>query len=466
MTQIDLSTLKNQLHQGDIVKGVYILGPLIGAGSFGQIFSAKNVGGDNTPSIAIKFEHINAPQPQITNEAIVMHTMAGNPHFTKFYHHGIHKNYRFVSMELLGPSLIDVVNRKAPFHFTLHSILKIGIQITQALMNLHEAGFIHRDIKPANISIGNSQETAGNIYLIDLGLCKRFVTAEQTNYEIPQNDFRGTIRYASLRTHLGFDLGRSDDLISVLYMLIDLRTKNLPWNQLKTIDEVCKMKEKYLGKRLVNNLPKQFEQIQKYLFNLGFFDEPDYMLIIKLLYDIASDYQLDMDAPFEWEEDMDEMRQVVLNEQEEQEQSNGEIKNQNSNKSYKKKQELNMKNIQEKISSQHLIKMITLCSEEEEKMKLGNSHSPRIAQRSPQRSPQSAKSNKSQNSASSESGRNESVKQCVRSGQCKLPPSAKKLTKHIDSKNNKLVSSDNHNKANGLVKMKVKEMNKISKDKI
>lgn len=68
------------------------------------------------------------------------------------------------------------------------------------------------------------------------------------------------------------------------------------------------MKEKYLGKRLVNNLPKQFEQIQKYLFNLGFFDEPDYMLIIKLLYDIASDYQLDMDAPFEWEEDMDEMR--------------------------------------------------------------------------------------------------------------------------------------------------------------
>ncbi|KAA6394420.1 MAG: putative Tau-tubulin kinase 1 [Streblomastix strix] len=313
MSAADPPSTKTPFRQGDVVKGHYVLGPEVGAGSFGQIFSAStSTGGVRTA--ALKFEHMLATQPQLMNEAVVMRAMTGNKHFAKFYHHGTHRNYKFVAMELLGPSLIDVVNRKPPYRFSLHSILKIGVQGTEALMALHQAGFVHRDIKPGNLSIGNSQETAGIVYLIDFGLCKRLQTADSINSETPLNsNFRGTLRYASLRTHHGFDLGRSDDLISLLYVMIELRTGKLPWTSLKTKEEVCRMKERYLGKELVSSMPKQFEKIEEHLFTLDFFAEPDYFMIAKLMKEAAVENGLDLKQPFEWEIEMDELREDVKN---------------------------------------------------------------------------------------------------------------------------------------------------------
>ncbi|KAA6392025.1 MAG: hypothetical protein EZS28_012446 [Streblomastix strix] len=178
-------------------------------------------------------------------------------------------------------------------------------------MALHQVGFIHRDIKPANISIGNTQDTAGNIYLIDLGMCKKYFNADSVNSEIPLNNFRGTVRYASLRTHYGFDLCRGDDLISLIYVLIELYIGDLPWSHLTQKEEVQRMKEKYMGKSLMSEMPKQFEQIWEYLSSVDFFDQPDYILIAKLMRDAAVENEIDLKAPFDWEEQMDLMRITV-----------------------------------------------------------------------------------------------------------------------------------------------------------
>ncbi|KAA6398351.1 MAG: putative Tau-tubulin kinase 1 [Streblomastix strix] len=311
MSATDPPSTKTPFRQGDVVKGHYVLGPEIGAGSFGQIFSANTISGGVRTS-ALKFENIQATQPQLMNEAVVMRVMEGNKHFAKFYHHGTHKNYKFVAMELLGPSFIDVVNRKPPYRLSLHSILKIGVQGTEALMALHQAGFVHRDIKPGNFVIGNTKDTSGTIYLIDFGLCKKLADPQLSNFKTPLNiNFRGTMRYASLRTHHGFDLGRSDDLISLLYVLIELRTGKLPWTSMKTKNEVCRMKERYLGKELVSSMPKQFEKIEEHLFTLDFFAEPDYFMIAKLMKEAAVENGLDLKQPFEWEIDMNELRLVV-----------------------------------------------------------------------------------------------------------------------------------------------------------
>ncbi|KAA6357765.1 MAG: putative Tau-tubulin kinase 1, partial [Streblomastix strix] len=216
--------------------------------------------------------------------------MEGNKHFAKFYHHGTIRNYKFVAMMLLGPSLIDIVNRKPPYRLSLNSLLKIGVQRTEALMGLHQAGFVHRDIKPGNFVIGNTLDTSDTIYLIDFG---------------------GILRYASLQTHHGFDLGRNDDLISSLYVLIELRTGKLPWTSMKTKNEVCRMKQRYIGKELVNSMPKQFEKIDEHLFTRDFFVEPDYFMIAKLMKEAAVENGFDLKQPFEWEIYMNELRQVV-----------------------------------------------------------------------------------------------------------------------------------------------------------
>ncbi|KAA6371180.1 MAG: putative protein serine/threonine kinase [Streblomastix strix] len=158
---------------GDIVKENYTLIQQIGAGSYGAIFEAIYKKGIVAKPVAIKFEKITFDKPVLCNEIIILKALDGNKHYAHFYQYGTHERYKFIAMELLGPCLIDLINRKIPYRFCLHSILKFGIQAIESLQALHKAGFVHRDIKPSNFVIGNTVDLSSRIYLIDFGLCKK-----------------------------------------------------------------------------------------------------------------------------------------------------------------------------------------------------------------------------------------------------------------------------------------------------
>ncbi len=66
-----------------------------------------------------------------------------------------------------------------------------GIQAIERIEFLHSKYFIHRDLKPDNFLIGNNDNVNifnknSQIYLIDFGLSKRFITKE--NKHIPYKD--------------------------------------------------------------------------------------------------------------------------------------------------------------------------------------------------------------------------------------------------------------------------------------
>ncbi|KAA6358408.1 MAG: putative CK1/TTBK protein kinase [Streblomastix strix] len=215
---------------GDVVKKYYTLLKQIGAGSYGSIFSATYRNGQVQKIVAIKFEMETPEHPFLYNEALMIQTMSGQNHYAKFYQYGSHMDYKFIAMELLGPNMIDIVNRRKPYRFSLKDILKFGIQAIEGLQALHKQGFVHRDIKPGNFVIGNTKDTAGIFYVIDFGLVKKMnmengVIVKPTK----QGGFRGTLRYASLNAHLGLELGRQDDLMSLLYIFIEFCAGNLPW---------------------------------------------------------------------------------------------------------------------------------------------------------------------------------------------------------------------------------------------
>ncbi|KAA6376428.1 MAG: putative Tau-tubulin kinase 2 [Streblomastix strix] len=257
---------------GEIIKEQYTLVQQIGAGTYGAIFEAIYMNGAISKHVAIKFEQTMFNRPMLSIEVIVLKALSGNKHYAKYYQCGTHDNYKFVAMELLGPSLIDLANRKRPYRFCLHSILKFGVQAIEALEALHKAGFVHRDIKPSNFVIGGSIETSSRIYLIDFGLCKKLCIKDGIVVKPKMNgNFRGTFRYASLNAHRKRELGRNDDLMSLIYIFVELYFGILPWTNVDDPEKVMRLKQFYQGGYLLSKFPPEFKQFE------------DHHLIIRLI---------------------------------------------------------------------------------------------------------------------------------------------------------------------------------------
>lgn len=104
-------------------------------------------------------------------------------------------------MEMLGPSLEDLFNycrRK----FTIKTTCIIAIELLNRIEFLHKNHFIHRDIKPDNFLIGTGK-TQTIVYIIDLGLAKRYINPKTGEHISPKRNksLTGTARYASMNAH-------------------------------------------------------------------------------------------------------------------------------------------------------------------------------------------------------------------------------------------------------------------------
>ena len=114
-----------------------------------------------------------------------------HPHICTIYDIGEQDGRSFIAMEYLeGATLKD---RLAAGPLGLDTVLRLGIQIADALDAAHTANVIHRDIKPANIFISSR----GHAKLLDFGLAKM---REQTSREADFTTMAGTIQGAVVGT--------------------------------------------------------------------------------------------------------------------------------------------------------------------------------------------------------------------------------------------------------------------------
>ncbi len=180
--------------------------------------------------VAIKTENMNAVFSQLVKE-IQIYPLLASVGFPRLIKKGVsaENGFIYIATNFLGPSLEDLAclcSRK----FTLKTSLMIFYQMLERLEYMHSRNLIHRDIKPENIMMGLGDES-DIVTMIDFGLCRSIIDPK-TNKHIKfmgGKNLIGTCRFVSLNSHLGYELSRRDDLLTLCNMIVYFVRGNLPW---------------------------------------------------------------------------------------------------------------------------------------------------------------------------------------------------------------------------------------------
>ena len=121
--------------------------------------------------------------------------------------------------------------------------------------------------------------------LLDLGLARRWRRADGTGRARRARTsapFRGSLRYASARAHMGRELGRADDLWSLLYLVLELVGVRLPWASVASsrhnLQLIGSLKAGCEERQLLGRLAAQLAPFRQELLSLepDAEDQPDY----------------------------------------------------------------------------------------------------------------------------------------------------------------------------------------------
>lgn len=267
-----------------IFDGKYKLGKQIGRGSYGEIVAGIRTI-DNL-DVAIKLEDSDTRRPMLKHECMIYEQLnrAGISRVPKIYCYGYDINHNILVMERLSDS-IEGLFQKCGQRLSVGTSAKICYQILESLEALHSMNYIHRDVKPENFLV-----KGGQVYLIDYGLTKRFRTDRGDH--IPFTTGRsllGTARYASLNSHAGHELGRRDDLESLLYILIYLIKGSLPWQKAQgntrkvKYGNIHRIKKETSIKNLCEDTPENIYHMLAHVRSLDFTEKPDYRFLRQLM---------------------------------------------------------------------------------------------------------------------------------------------------------------------------------------
>lgn len=148
-------------------------------------------------------EHRDREPSNLREEADRYELLKGMPGFPHFHWYGWHDDFKIMILELLGPSLEDLL-AWCGGTFTLKTTLMLADQLIDRLEAIHSEGLIHRDVKPQNLLLG-TDENGTVVYVTDLGISIEFEPDADVSETMQDHQGRlvGTGRYASIRGHLG-----------------------------------------------------------------------------------------------------------------------------------------------------------------------------------------------------------------------------------------------------------------------
>ena len=147
--------------------GPYEIVSPLGAGGMGEVYRAKDTRLDRTVAIKVlnsKLDISPELKARFDREAKVISQLQ-HPNICVLHDIGSENGTDFLVMEFLEGESLNEKLKRGPL--PTDELLKISIQLADALEKAHRAGIIHRDLKPGNVML-----TKSGAKLLDFGLAK------------------------------------------------------------------------------------------------------------------------------------------------------------------------------------------------------------------------------------------------------------------------------------------------------
>ncbi|NNL75602.1 MAG: serine/threonine protein kinase [Desulfobacterales bacterium] len=203
--------------------GRYKLLAKLGKGSMGIVYKAHDPNIDRP--IALKVMR----QDRVTSQDFVQRFLKearaigklSHPNIVSVYDAGQDRGALFIAMEfLVGKSLEEIIKNK---RLGPHDIVKVGVQVAEALDYAHQQGIVHRDIKPSNIILTPDDQ----VKITDFGIAR--IEDPSATQQTQAGQILGTPAYMSPEQVKGAPVDCRTDLFSLGVILYELITGNRPF---------------------------------------------------------------------------------------------------------------------------------------------------------------------------------------------------------------------------------------------
>ena len=200
--------------------GRYEIRSSLGAGGMGEVFRAYDPRLAREVALKVLAAHLDRrPEAHARFEQEARSASALNhPNIVAIYDIGEEDGRPFIVMELLeGQNLRALLSDPIPTEL----LVRLALQITDALTAAHARGIVHRDLKPENIFV----TMHGTVKVLDFGLARisdPVALGETVERLTAAGGFLGTPGYASPEALSGRDVDARADLFSLGAILYEM----------------------------------------------------------------------------------------------------------------------------------------------------------------------------------------------------------------------------------------------------
>jgi serine/threonine protein kinase len=157
-----------------------------------------------------------------------------HPNIVPIYEAGEADGQLFIAMRYVVGSDLKALLKRESGPLPLARLLRLFVQIGDALDAAHQLGLVHRDVKPGNILVTAGQEQSGHaysdhVYLTDFGLTKRATSL--SGALTGTGHFLGTVDYVSPEQIQGAPVGPGTDIYALGCVLYECLTGQLPFHR-------------------------------------------------------------------------------------------------------------------------------------------------------------------------------------------------------------------------------------------